>query len=92
MLLGGLAVWAAHFFLLYAFASLFPGQQAARTLTWIATIPALAADAGLLWFAATRRLAGGADELDEWILAVGALGAGLSFIAVLWQALPAAIV
>lgn len=90
LLLGGLTVWAIHFFLLYGFASLFPGQHIARILTLLATVPALAADALLLWAAA-----GGAfrtDELDRWVSDVSAIGAALSFIAVIWQALPALLV
>lgn len=91
LLLGGLLVWAAHFFLLYGFASVFPGTELARLLTLIATVPALAADAVLLWAAAARRLVD-PDELDRWVLDVSAIGAGLSLVAVVWQALPALIV
>lgn len=92
LLLGGLGVWAAHFFLLYGFASVFPGTQLARLLTVVATVPALAADAALLWVAAARRLVPDADELDRWILDVSAVGSGLSFVAVVWQVLPALMV
>lgn len=92
LLLGGLTIWAAHFFLLYGFASIFPGSQTARILTLVATVPALAANAFLLWTAAAGTLVGETDELDKWVLNVAAVGAGLSFIAVLWQALPAVIV
>lgn len=91
LLLGGLLVWAAHFFLLYAFASLFPGTRLARILTFVATIPALAAVSWLLWTAAART-ASGQDELDRWILNVGAVGAAISLVAIVWQALPALIV
>ena len=92
LLLGGLTIWAAHFFLLYGFASVFPGTQTARMLTWIATVPALAANAFLLWTAAARTLFAADDELDRWVLNVAAAGALLSLVAVLWQALPAAMV
>ena len=91
-LLGGLIVWAAHFFLLYGIASVFPGTSLARWLTLIATIPALAANGGLLWLAAARRLTDGSDELRNWTIGLGAAGAALSLVAVLWQALPAIIV
>lgn len=90
LLLGGLSVWAIHFFLLYGFASLFPGQEIARVLTLVATVPALAADALLLWAAAARAFQ--TDELDRWVSDVSAIGAALSFIAVIWQALPALFV
>ena len=86
-LLGGLVAWAAHFFLLYGFASLFPGQELARTLSLVATIPILAADAVLLWAAAARLFE--SDELDRWVYDVSAIGAALSLVAVVWQALPA---
>lgn len=92
LLLGGLGVWAAHFFLLYGFASVFPGTELSRILTILATVPALAADAILLWAAAARKLVPNPDELDQWIFDVSAIGAGLSFVAVVWQALPALMV
>ena len=89
LLLGGLVVWAAHFFLVDAFALIFPGTQLALILTWVATVPALAADAALLWVAAGRTVTAGSDDFDRWVLNVGGVGAGLSALAVLWQALPA---
>lgn len=91
-LLGGLIVWAAHFFLLYAIASVLPGTSLARWLSLVATVPAVAADAVLLWLAAALRLRDGSDELRNWTIDLGAVGALLSLIAVLWQALPAIVV
>lgn len=91
LILGGLTIWAAHFFLLYAFASLFPGSGTAQVLTLIATVPALGADALLLWIAAARVLTRDPDEFETWVLNVAAAGAALSFVAVLWQAMPALI-
>lgn len=41
-----LAVWAAHFMLLWAASSLFPGQPAAR---WIALALTVAAAGALVW-------------------------------------------
>ncbi len=72
-LLGGLLVWAAHFFLLYAIASLFPGTELASWLSIVATLPALAANAALLWFAAMVRLRGSSDALHEWVIESGAM-------------------
>lgn len=92
LLLGGLTVWAVHFFLLYAFVSIFPGTEIARVLTLVATIPALAANALLLWLVAGKRLIASSDHLDRWVLNVAAAGAILSLVAVLWQALPALMV
>lgn len=91
MLLGGLIVWAVHFFALYGIASLFPGTQLARTLSLMATVPAMAANAAILWIGAAGRLRSD-DDLQSWILDLGALGAALSLVAVLWQALPAVTV
>lgn len=90
-LLGGLLVWAVHFFLLYGIASLWPGTKLAHWLTLAATIPAVAADAGLLWLAAALRLRTSSDELRGWVIDVGAVSAALSLVAVLWQALPAIV-
>ncbi|MBA3576806.1 MAG: hypothetical protein H0W39_04210 [Sphingomonas sp.] len=89
LLLGGLLVWAAHFFSAYAFASIFPGTDLARWLTLAATAAALLADAAILWLALLSRAA--ADELDRWWARVSAGGAALSFVAVAWQAFPAII-
>ena len=89
LLLGGLLVWASHFFLAYAFASVFPGSDTARWLTIGATIVALAANAVIV------RLALGAPgrrgDLDAWIMRVAAAGAVLSIVAVVWQAFPAIV-
>lgn len=90
-LLGGLTIWAVHFFLIYGFASIFPGSRIANILTLVVTVPALAANAVLGWAAWTGALVADADELDEWVLNVAAVGAALSFVAVLWQALPAVV-
>lgn len=89
LLLGGLTIWAAHFFLIYAFASIFPGSRVANVLTLVVTVPALVANAVLGWTAWTGALIADPDELDTWVLNVAAVGAALSFVAVLWQALPA---
>lgn len=89
LLLGGLTIWAAHFFLLYAFASIYPGRGLARVLSLIATIPALAGSAWLLWFATRKQ---GGDAFAGWVRKVGALGAALAIVAMIWQALPALMV
>lgn len=88
LLLGGLVVWAFHFFALYIVASVFPGAGTARWLTAAVTLPALAADGIVLWIALHRQ----ADDLDRWIRRLGSLGAVLSLVAVLWQALPAILI
>jgi NO-binding membrane sensor protein with MHYT domain len=88
-LLGGLVIWAAHFFLLYGIASVFPGDPIASLLTIAATIPAIAGNAILLWVAYRRR--GSPDDFKAWVVDIGAAGAALSLIAVIWQSLPAFI-
>jgi hypothetical protein len=92
VLLGGLLVWTAHFFLLYGFASIFPGSWIARLLTLAVTVPALAVDSWILWVAARRRTRRAADGLDRWTSELGAAGAALSLVAVAWQALPAMLI
>lgn len=92
LLLGGLTIWAAHFFLLYAFASLFPGRDLARILSLAATLPALAASGWLLWLTVRGRQPQNSDDFGGWVRNVGALGAALAIIAILWQALPALMV
>ena len=89
--LGGLIVWATHFFLLYAFSSIFPGTELARVLSLVVTIPALAADAILLVAAAKTRLTSGTD-VQQWMNGLAGLSAAGSFVAVLWMALPAVLI
>ena len=87
-LLAGPLVWAAHFFILYGIGSVFPDDPIASWLTLVVTGLALAADGGLLWLVALRRL-GRDDRFDRWGDGLAALGLGLSFVAVAWQGLPA---
>jgi hypothetical protein len=87
-MLGGLLVWAAHFFAVYAAASLFPGDPRGNVVALAATLAALGANIALLrWALASRRSAG--DGLDRWTSRLGAGAAALSLIAVIWQGLPA---
>lgn len=89
LMMGGLIVWAAHFFALYAVASIVPGTSLARILTIAVTVPALAVNAALLWFAAMQRMRVPAKDLSAWMSDLAAIGAALSFVFVLWQATPA---
>lgn len=86
--LGGLIVWAAHFFLLYGIASIFPGTQLARVLTLVVTIPAVAADGLLLWAAAAMRMKEERADVAAWMVDLGGLAAAISLVAVIWQAMP----
>lgn len=88
LLLGGLTVWAAHFFALYAVASIFESSMTARLLVGALTAVALAANAAILVLA-LRRPAGGA--FSRWVRSLGLIGAGFSIVAVIWQGLPALI-
>lgn len=92
-LLGGLIIWAVHFFLLYGIASVFPGKPIASVLSLAAAIPAIACDAILLGFAVVhRRRRPSADDLRAWIIDIGAAGAALSIVAVIWQSLAVFVV
>jgi hypothetical protein len=91
-LLGGLLVWAAHFFALYAIASILETSLPARLLTGLATIVGFATDIWLLRRALSRLRDDAAGPTEQWTDSVAALGAGLSAVAVLWQGLPALLV
>jgi hypothetical protein len=75
-----LVVWAAHFMLLWAASSVFPGQAAAR---WSALLLTVAAAGGLIWLwrRAARRSA----------LSVPALGIGLAAAAIAFNAVVALV-
>lgn len=90
IVLGGLAVWAAHFFVLYGIASVLPGRPEARWLVLAATLPAVATDGLILW----KTIGGGSrpDPLDRWTSQLGAIGAAISLIAVIWQCAPALVI
>lgn len=89
ILLGGLAVWAVHFFVLYGVGSVLPGRSEARWLVLGLTLPALAVDAMIL--RKTIWPKDRTDPLDRWILQLGATGASVSLVAVVWQSVPALI-
>ena len=87
LLFGGLLIWAVHFFLLYGFASSFPGMAVAHWLTLAATGATLAANAAIIYATSPWRTHG--DAVDHWIRTVGFGGASLSSLAVIWQGLSA---
>ena len=88
-LLGGLIVWAIHFFVLYAIASIFLTTMSARLLTLGATLLCLGA-AALLVRDALRFSP--ADRAETWMRSVALCGLGISVVAVFWQALPALLI
>lgn len=89
MLLGGLLVWAAHFFSLYIGASLFPGTATARWLAIVATLAAAAAAGWLLSLSIRQSRHAEADELQRWLAGFAAAGCGLALLAIFYQGLPA---
>jgi hypothetical protein len=90
LLLGGLLVWTAQFFLLYGIVSIFPGTMLARVLAIAVTIPAIAACAWLIWFT-WKVIDTAPDEVDRWIARTGFGVALLALVAVIWQGLPAVL-
>lgn len=96
LLLGGMAVWAAHFGGVYAIASVFDVISEADTPAsrWTSagwTVVCLLANAMLLLLIVRSGRRRPGDEVDGWVRSVGALGAVFSFLSVLWQGLPAVI-
>lgn len=89
LLLGGLVVWTIHFFGAYAIVSIFLDTLLARGLILALTAACLAADALLLHRAMPAIKSRQGNDMDRWIACVAAAGAGISFVAVLWQGLPA---
>lgn len=88
-LLGGLTIWAAHFFALYGIASALPGRTDARWLAGAATLLAIAG-LGLILrkaLASTKSR----DPLERWFGQLGVLGGAISLLAVVWQ-LPAVFI
>lgn len=87
-LLGGMLVWAVHFFGAYILASTFPARVlVAQVLAAVLTIACLAA----LGWLTRRSLAAGrdaGDELARWAARVATLLNAAAFVAVLWQAFP----
>lgn len=90
LILGGLTVWAAHFFTLYGIASILPGKPLAPILALVATVFFLLLNLAL--FAAARRLRpSGKDEFRKWVLGFAELASLLSMLAVAWQGFPAVV-
>ncbi len=92
LLLGGLIVWALHFFTIYAISSIFLTSWLSRVLTLVVTAVCLAADAGLVWWAVRDLRRGHMDDFARWLRQLASLIAAISLVAVLWQGLPALLV
>ena len=90
-MLGGMIVWAAHFFALYIVASIVLTSTTSRVLAALITVACLVA-AGLLLQRARRALRHqGDDAFTRWQAYLAALTASLALVAILWQGLPAFI-
>lgn len=92
---GGLIVWAVHFVGVYALSSLADVVASADDPVWRAAALAFSgvcvlASAFLLALAA-KRLRRGDGEGRRFSDQLAALGAGIAFIAIIWQALPTVI-
>jgi len=90
LLLGGLILWAAHFFALYIVASVFHTTLTARILTLVLTLICLIGCALLLSRLRSDKETG--DPFSSWMNAIAMLGALGGAIAILWQALPAVLI
>lgn len=82
LLLGGMLVWTAHFFGVYAIAEIAPRAWPVVALT----VLAVAAD---LWLLTRIRWMPVVGSFSGWRRSVAAGGAMLSLVAVVWQGLPA---
>ncbi|MES2035384.1 MAG: hypothetical protein V4466_14515 [Pseudomonadota bacterium] len=92
--LGGLIVWAVHFLGVYAIASLADTVSRADAYGWrmiglafsgACVVAALACLLAALW---RLRLGGEPQVSGRFMSEIAALGAGLSVLAIAWQALP----
>ena len=88
-LLGGLILWATHFFAVYGIASVLPGTGAAIVLVLLVTGLALAVTSWL--FASTvLTLRKANDDLQRWTSSLALFGYALAGAAITYQGLPAA--
>lgn len=91
-MLGGLLLWAGHFFGLYIIASIFLTSTTSRVLALVLTIPALVAGVLLLRRAYLNRERRDADGFGPWADGLALAGAALALVAICWQALAAILV
>ena len=88
-LLGGLIVWALHFFALYAVGSIFLTTDLARGLTIVLTVACL----GILGLVGLRTWRGRhSDAAGRWARVVALWGVLISAIAILWQGFVAVLI
>ena len=77
-------MWTAHFFALYAIASVLPGRPLAN---WLVLAATLASFAGLvlMWRATLRRRPESTDGFGRWLADLGLLGIALAAVAIAYQ-------
>lgn len=85
ILLSGLLLWAAHFFLLYGIVE-FAGDDRAPRLAVLA-ITALCLACGLLLARSLNRVSG-QSRFGSWLIPGARIGLLLGQIGIVWQALP----
>lgn len=85
-MLGGLTLWAGHFFLLYGIGSVWPGTRLAPALVIGATVMAAA---GALFLALANQRQSAGDEFEQWKLRLSRAGALIALVGIVWQGLPA---
>ena len=91
LLLGGMLVWAADFFLLYGIASILLTSPAARIAALAVTAAAVAANLWLINRSWKLHRAPG-DEYDRWLARMALLLAAISLLSVIWQGFPAVFI
>ena len=82
LLLGGLIVWTAHLFGIYAAGEIWGHAPAARIAVAALTLAGLAANAGLILIVLRRPVG---DGFTGWVRSIALMGAGLSIVAICWQ-------
>ncbi len=87
-LLGGLLLWAAHFFAVYIIGSVFPGERIAAVLVLITTFAILAVTLTLA-IKALRARSDIDDGIQRWMSDLTLLGYLTGGVAIIYQGLPA---
>ena len=90
-MLGGLILWAVHFFALYITASVFHTSDTTRVITVAITVLCLAGAGWLVWTAWHAR-AGDTDPFGAWTHYIAMLAGAIGCISILWQGLPALLI
>lgn len=90
-LLGGLIIWAVHFFALYLVASIYLTSTTSRILATAVTLGCLLA-AGLFVWQAWSTGPDPEESFGSWSRRLALLSGIAVMIAILWQGLPAVLI